>query len=361
MRRLALACLLLAGLAQPALAQPAPGWVEVRVLERRLRDTLELAGTPPGVAPHGPCVVEAKGASLRLDGRPSPERVLLIGDRPDGVVELRVGSERRRYPGRVRLFAEAGRLVVVNEVPIERYVAGVVSAEMPADWPLQAKMAQAVLARTLAVRGGAHPGHALCDLTHCQAYAGLATGEAVRAAEATRGRILSDRGAPIRVLYHSTCAGQGADSRAVFGGPPVSYLLAQPDPYCAASPFAAPWRVRIAASRVAAALGRDEIDAVSVRDRAPGGWVGGVEVDGTAMTGYRFWQALGRHLGWGLVKSLNFDVRREGASFVFVGKGLGHGVGLCQWGARARARAGWDWRRILSAYYPGTRVVGVAP
>ncbi|MNY18352.1 Amidase enhancer precursor [compost metagenome] len=100
---------------------------------------------------------------------------------------------------------------------------------------------------------------------------------------------------------------------------------------------------------------------MTLRDRSPGGWVAGVEVDGTPLSGYRFWQAIGRHLGWGLLKSLNFEVRREGTAFAFVGKGLGHGVGLCQWGARGRALAGWDWRRILMAYYPGTRVQEVRP
>lgn len=362
MRRVVLAALVFGALGAPAAwARPVPGWVEVRVLERRVQDAVTLLSPLPGQDGRTGAVVRAAGNALRVDGRPWRGRDLRLGTGPDDVVALGVGAERRRYPGRVRLHAEAGRLVVVNQVPLEAYVAGVVAAEMPGSWPMAAKMAQAVLARTMASRGGAHPGRGLCDLTHCQVYAGLGTGEALRAAEATRGSILSAGGIPIRALYHSTCAGRGADSRAIFGGPLVSYLVAQPDPFCADSPFTAPWRVRIPGARLAEALGRTRIEAVAVRDRAPGGWVGAVEADGVVMTGYRFWQAIGRHLGWGLVKSLNFDVHREGAAFVFDGRGLGHGVGLCQYGARARADAGWDYRRILAAYYPGTRLLGGTP
>lgn len=143
MRRLLAPFLLLCGPAFPAGAQPAPGWVEVRVLERRVRDEVALEAALPGLSGQGSALVRAAGDALRVNGRPWPGRSLSLGERPDGVVSLR---------------AEEGRLVVLNEVPLERYVAGVVSAEMPAGWPFQAKMAQAVLARTLAVHGGAHSG-----------------------------------------------------------------------------------------------------------------------------------------------------------------------------------------------------------
>lgn len=360
MRAIILASILAMGVALPATAHSAPGRVEVLVLERRVRDAVVVEGGLRSPVTQGPDQVRALGDSLSVNGRPWPQRTLVLGDDPAGTVALRAGDAHRRYPGRVRVRAEAGRLQLVNDAPIERYVAGVVGAEMPSGWPLSAKMAQAVLARTLAHRGGAHPGGRLCDLTHCQAYAGLATGEAMRAAEATQGRILTEGGAPIQALYHSTCGGLGADSRAVFGGPLVPYLLGRRDAFCSASPHSAPWRVRLPARRLAEALGLTAVERVELRDRAPGGWVASLAVDGRPMSGYRFWQALGRHLGWGMLKSLNFDVARDGGDFVFTGKGLGHGVGLCQWGARGRALAGWDWQRILADFYPGARVARTA-
>lgn len=343
MRGLLLFLIVLLGVSLPALAQ-APERVEVRILERRgLRDLWVLAPR----ALH----LKAVQNQLWVDGKPT-QRLSLAQDgfavRLDGAV--------RRYPGRLRARAEGGKLVLVNDVPLEAYVAGVVAAELPKGWPAEALKAQAVLARTFALRGGDHPGKTLCDLTHCQAYAGLPEAAASRAGRETRGLVLTYRGAVCRPLYHSTCGGALASNQVVFGGSPVAYLQEGQDTFCAASPHAAPWSVRVRPDEAARALGRPRVETLEVSDRSAGGWVGTVLVDGERMSGYRLWQALGKEMGWGALKSLNFQVRRDGEAFVFSGRGLGHGVGLCQWGARGRAEAGWDFRRVLLAYYPGAVV-----
>ncbi|MNT63636.1 Amidase enhancer precursor [compost metagenome] len=95
---------------------------------------------------------------------------------------------------------------------------------------------------------------------------------------------------------------------------------------------------------------------LAVLTHSEGGWVAQVAADGRKMTGYRLWQALGRELGWGLLKSMRFTVRRDGNAFVFEGHGLGHGVGLCQWGAKGQAEKGISYARILASYYPGTAI-----
>ncbi|HEY9855332.1 MAG TPA: SpoIID/LytB domain-containing protein [Stenomitos sp.] len=343
MRGLWLALLILVGLAGHAQARE-PERVEVRILERRGLHELRLLAP----APHR---LQAVGNELLVDGRPSGTQRLA----EDGFA-LRLDGRVRRYPGRLQAWAERGVLVLVNEAPLEDYVAGVVGAELPRPWPHEALKAQAVLARTLALRGGDHPGRRLCDLTHCEAYAGLADAAAMRAARETHGLVLTYRGAVARPLFHSTCGGALASNQVVFGGAAVPYLQEGRDAYCAASPHAATWSVRVSPAEVAQALGRDRVRTLEVSDRSAGGWVGAVRVDGDRMTGYRLWQALGRSIGWGALKSLNFQVHRDGAAFVFAGRGLGHGVGLCQWGARGRAEAGWDFRRILAAYFPGAVV-----
>lgn len=65
---------------------------------------------------------------------------------------------------------------------------------------------------------------------------------------------------------------------------------------------------------------------------------------------------IARFAGWATLKSSCFQVRREGTDFVFSGSGLGHGVGLCQWGAKGMAEQGKDFREILGYYFPGTGV-----
>ena len=59
-------------------------------------------------------------------------------------------------------------------------------------------------------------------------------------------------------------------------------------------------------------------------------------------------------LGYGVIRSTNFEAKTVGSEVVFTGVGFGHGVGLCQWGAKQRAADGFDYREILSYYYPGT-------
>lgn len=333
-------CLFLVCLAMGARAEAAER-VEVRILERR--------GLSEAVvyAPHA-VRLEAVGHGLLVDGR--RQVGVRLGQEGFGI---RLDGSVRRYPGHLLARAEGGRLMLVNEAPLEAYVAGVVGAELAGHWPTEALKAQAVLARTFARRGGDHPEGRLCDLTHCQAYAGMASSACEAAARRTSGQILTYGGVPAQPLYHSTCGGTLASNQVAFGGAAVAYLQEGRDPYCAASPHAAPWSVRVRPGEVAEALSRESVTSLSIPDRSPGGWVGAVLVDGERMSGYRFWQALGRRIGWGSLKSLNFQVRREGDAFVFTGRGLGHGVGLCQWGARGRAERRWDFHRILAAYYPG--------
>jgi stage II sporulation protein D len=99
--------------------------------------------------------------------------------------------------------------------------------------------------------------------------------------------------------------------------------------------------------------------ALEVEEAGPGGWIRWLAVrqpDGSALRlrGEEFHSRAGRRLGWNAIRSCCFTVRREGETWIFEGRGFGHGVGLCQWGAAALARRGWDHARILAFYFPGT-------
>jgi stage II sporulation protein D len=83
-----------------------------------------------------------------------------------------------------------------------------------------------------------------------------------------------------------------------------------------------------------------------------------VRLDGTGrtLTGEQLRLALGRVLGWSVVKSARFTVERRGGQLQFAGTGFGHGVGLCEAGAAELARSGADHRAILRHYFPGTEI-----
>lgn len=333
---------------------------------------LGFRGVPGGevrlVAEGGRVVAIARGR--RLAAGPA---LFLRGEgpwalRPDG-------GAFRRYAGRLAVRAERGKLLPLVSLPLETYLESAVADEMPPDWPPAALEAQAVAARTYA-RAERHrhraEGFDFCDLTHCQLFRGLAgrDGRVDAAVRRSAGRVLRHAGRVATTPWHSTCGGYLAPNTAIFGGSARPYLAGGPDlrpdgrAWCQASPHFPAWSAsysREALERALRASGRlraqERLDDLRVSDRLASGYTTAVTVAGSPrrpLTGYALWMALGPHFGWGEVKSPAFGIARTAAGFRFTGRGLGHGVGMCQWGARGRAEAGHPAARILEAYFPGT-------
>ncbi len=259
--------------------------------------------------------------------------------------------EGRAYRGGVRLLVEGGRLLLLNLVPLEDYLLGVLPGEMPEGFPLEALKAQAVVARTFAVsRLNPRASYDLCAEERCQVYLGFsAERERYRVAvAATRGQVLSYGGKAISALYHADSGGMTAGSEEVFGKP-LPYLRPRPDPY-AKGPKSL-WRMRVEraqAARVLQALGFGPTgeDPPQVLERSPSGRVWRVRLLGVELRGLeagRFLRLLG--LPSTLVEFQGFEA---------LGRGAGHGVGLSQWGAKGMAEAGYGHREILGHYFPGT-------
>jgi stage II sporulation protein D len=320
----------------------------------------------------GPTQLVARGTQVELRRGP---KLLLRG--PQVLVSSRspflLGT--RRYEGELKVGAK-GALLPDLTLPLETYVAATTGDEMPADWPAAALGAQALASRSYAVamRGRHHgEGYDFCDLTHCQLFRGLAAADprVAAAAAASAGKVLGWHGRAIAALWHSTCGGRLAPNDQVFGGEPLPYLRGGPDrdargrPWCADSPHAHPWHAAYgpmelqAALRKANVLGPAEpLGGFKVRDTSDVTLA--IQVDGSrprTLTGYELWMALGPSFGWGEIKSPRFTIASEGTRWGFRGEGLGHLVGMCQWGARGRALAGQPAEAILGAYFPGAAVM----
>jgi len=277
-------------------------------------------------------------------------------------------------PLRVQVRPRGGGPAVVRLVEIEDYVAGVLAGEAGELAQPEALKAMAVAARSFAIRSrGRHAaeGFDLCSLTHCQVYTTQAPGERFRAAaRATAGQVLRFNGEVIRAYYTGNCGGHSQSAANVWPDQAVPYLPAQPDPYCLRdgnSPARnARWTTRLPAAQLEAVLRSEpamdpggQLHRLAVLEHDATGRVRRLEIAGNVRhetDGNYFRFLIDRRLGWEKLKSTAFEVRREGGDFLFEGRGFGHGVGLCQAGAARMAEAGFDYRRILAHYYPGTEL-----
>ncbi|MGB9887329.1 MAG: stage II sporulation protein D [Moorellales bacterium] len=276
----------------------------------------------------------------------------------------------------VRLYLPAtGSLEVL---PLEEYVRGVVAAEMPARFAPEALKAQAVAARTYAVRrlvqsrqgAGTHPEADVCnDPKHCQGWLSEAEmrqrwgwlgywffrRKVTGAVLATRGLVLTYQGELIDPVYHSASGGRTEDPREIWGRS-VPYLRSQPSPWEEESPYnevvtvlsAAEVRRRLG---LAATSGADL--SLRVASYTASGRIKTVVAAGRLFTGPEFRQLLGLNSTW-------FRWEKKGQDFVFYSRGYGHGVGMSQYGAQGLARRGKSFREILAYYYPGTRLVSLS-
>lgn len=263
-------------------------------------------------------------------------------------------------------------------VPFEEYVlASVLSEVTPLNETPETVArifeVQAVIARTYAAAHlGRHAaeGFDLCDSTHCQLYdparvqSSRFAADARAAIERTAGVMLVFDHRPAETLFHADCGGFTAAADAVWGGPAVPYLIAAPDD--APSLVHRAWRVTMTAVRLRAALNANprsrvgnRFDGFRVTARDPGGRIETVVASGElspTLRGEELRSILNQTLGQPGVQSTRFAVSRDASSFVFDGSGFGHGVGLCQRGAAARARDGESLQDILSHYFPGTEL-----
>jgi stage II sporulation protein D len=272
----------------------------------------------------------------------------------------------RPYRGSFVLHAKAGKLIVVNEIDLEDYLYGVVPGEVPKSWSDEVIKAQSVVARTFAQSRRTADSRSIWDLddsTLSQMYGGYAKEDdrVSRLVDRTAGEVLFYGGKPAVAYYHSTCGGRTEDSGNVWSSS-LFYLRPVPCSWCKDSPYLT-WSLALPVTKLAARLGTkaNDFDIRSLQVRIIGrnesGRVSRIEVSDSdhaiVMKGNEFRNLVGTTE----LKSLNFATIRRGNDIVFQGRGWGHGVGMCQWGAKSMSDAGTDYRRILQYYYRGVKLV----
>jgi SpoIID/LytB domain protein len=328
-------------------------------------------------------------ARLRIDGR-------AFGSEGDPET-----PEDRYFVGTLTFTLDrAGQLAVVNELPLERLLEGILPVEIYASAPLDALKAQAVAARgeliaDLGVRHLADP-YITCADTRCQVYRGVGPEDArtSNAVADSRGEVLLVDNRIARTVYSASCGGSLGDYHSTWGGPPIEHLQAHLDTLHPPAAFAEGvdegnlerfledppdsfdniegyggqrlfrWEVELDAEALTEAVGEryavGRVEDLEVLERDRSGRVVRLRIvgeDGTAVVEREL--PIRRALG-GLRSALfMLDVSESGGRLQGVrirGAGFGHGVGLCQLGAIGAAQRHLDYLEILSHYYPGTSV-----
>ncbi len=326
----------------------------------------------------GPSRIYSRGAAVALDGKikAGPVKTLRISTHGAGVWLSGPGLPRRLYTGDIVFSAARNSLRIINTVPLEVYLAGVVTGEAGDLSRLEAYKAQAVAARTYLVKhlkNHAGEGYNLCDSTHCQLYTG--TGEvsatARAAVEGTSGEILLYRGVPAEAYYHSVCGGRTEDMSYVWPPERLPYLVSVRDgpagrPYCSIAPGFR-WKTKLyytGLTRLARQAGwivaDEEAKGLRISAWGPSGRAAELEIytqrRRVKVPATDFYHGIGRRAGWNAVRSSYFRLLPARDYVMLDGLGNGHGVGMCQWGAEGMARKGFKYRDILKHYYPGTEI-----
>jgi stage II sporulation protein D len=395
----------------PARLAPAPGAAEP---ELRIGIAVGGANASIGGPESGELFVSDAASGLPVGSVPAGTRWVVRPDsadptrfrliRPDstrtdalwGIAVVNVTENRfvvangRRYRGRINITSGRGGLTLINRVSLESYVAGVVGPEIGArrQDELNAVFAQAVVSRSFALknrgRWEAFGFDAYAD-TRDQVYLGVAveTPQVWDAVRRTAGQVLTYQGQVIDAYFHSTCGSSTAGVDEAFATArerpylrPVSDESGGGHYYCDISPrfrWREEWdgpKLRAILSRTLPTVtplsgdGMQRITDISVTRKTRSGRVGELRIvfeRGDIRIPGADVRTILRPEADRWLQSTAFQVtvsktNGEVSRLVAAGAGSGHGVGMCQWGAIGRARAGQDYRKILSTYFPGTKI-----
>lgn len=251
----------------------------------------------------------------------------------------------------------------IVEMELEEYLKGVVYAEMPSSFNIEALKAQAVAARTYTKFKMADSTHICDNPSHCQAWLENDYSEnfekVSKAVEETRGKTVSYMGETIEAFFHSSSGGKTESSKEVWGKD-IPYLVPveSPNEDKIMSTFFSEKEVTYKELKtlINNYLGKNQVtteklkNKIKIISRTEGDRVNEIKIDKASLSGASIRGILE-------LRSTNFDIELKEKSVVFKVKGYGHGVGMSQWGAEVMAREGKDYEEILKYYYPNTEVI----
>lgn len=314
-------------------------------------------------------VVRPSAGSLTLNGERVSAESATIRSRGGDLVVTNGGngtgeSKPLSVGGSLKVLVRGNGLSLVNDVDLEEYIKGVVPAEMSPSWHPEALKAQAVVARTYALYQrmlNKSREYDLVATVQDQVYQGRqgVDQRVQEAVESTRGIAVAYQNAPIYAAFSSTAAGPTEDAANVWSKD-LPYLKGVDCPFDVNAPRYQ-WRAVLKVQDLETTFRRQGVDVGAIASLTPFAYSKAGRV-----TKLRILHSRGelilrgedfrRLIGYSVIPSTQFDVESMGWEIAFSGRGSGHAVGLCQWGAKEMAEHGYPYTTILAYYFPGTEL-----
>ncbi len=306
--------------------------------------------------------VRAGGAGLLVGKQELSSPIKLLA--ADGAERIRLSGNL--YKGDILIRATPERkLDIIEYLTVEEYLYGVLPDEMSADWPLEALKAQAVASRTYALKF-IDPSHDY-DVTNgveMQVYNGTnkINSRIIEAVNSTRGEVLKYKGKLITAFFHACCGGHTASVNSAWGEDVIKPLYGVVDPFCKSSKHFQ-WEMYVSAQdllKFAQSQGSTglKLRSVSVYQKDRSGRP--VSIKFTTDSGsinVKTSDIRKRFGSYEFRSTLITRISPVKGGYEFAGRGWGHGVGMCQDGAREMANRGRPYKRILRHYYPGAAIL----
>lgn len=272
------------------------------------------------------------------------------------------------YRGNIIISPYAKGNNIINELKLEDYLKGILPKETSASWNLETLKAQAVISRTYALKNiGRHykQGFDVCSQVHCQVYGGASceSKNTNKAVVKTSGEVVLYNDKLAQTFFHSSCGGHTEDPKYVWQWKTETpiYLKGMKDDYCKDNPHQN-WTVSLSESAIREKLVKAGYKTGKIKNISTSGTTTAKAAKeiiikhskGTLkLNSYTFRCAVSADK---IKSTLITGIERKNNSFIFKGKGWGHKIGLCQWGAKAMGDKGSSYKEILAFYYPKTTI-----
>ncbi len=302
---------------------------------------------------------------IRVAGQNLYSPIKLVS--PDGEERIKIGGHT--YRGEIILHSDVNEnLTIVENIPLEDYIGGVLSFEMSPKWPIEALKAQAVASRTFAIKN-LHPDK-LFDITsgvERQVYKGQqkVNPRIIEAVNNTRGEILTYKGQPFKTYFHSCCGGHTANNHIAWNETALRPLKGVKDPYCKNSKHYR-WSLYLSKADLLTFVQRQGSTALRIRgmrvfkkSRSRRAITIKFSTDRKSFIAKAY--EMRKYFGATELRSTYITkISKKKYGYKIYGRGWGHGVGMCQEGAKSLAHRGRSYKKILRHYYPHAKLSNMA-